>query len=82
MQSTSKQRQLSDEFVAGSGDLREVQEILITQDRECDVANEDAASQVELPESRFKETRPNPLWAVNGALAAFVFAAVMYLASR
>jgi hypothetical protein len=48
-------------------------------DRERDVVGDDAAD--EDAELRH-EPRPNPLWAVNGALAAFVFAAVMYLASR
>jgi|GEM_PF-4615770 len=34
------------------------------------------------PHSEAPEKRLNPLWAVNGALAAFLFAAAMYLASR
>jgi hypothetical protein len=79
MQSSRLQRQVSDELVTGSGDLRDVQKTLMGADRERDVVGDDAAD--EDAELRH-EPRPNPLWAVNGALAAFVFAAVMYLASR
>ena len=75
MQTSALQRQVSDEFVAGSGDLQEVQRALLTAGCEDDAANEDA-------NPRPGEARPNPLWAVNGALVAFVFAALMYLASR
>jgi hypothetical protein len=75
MQTSALQRQVSDEFVAGSGDLQEVQEALLTAGCEHDADEQEASV-------RPGEPRPNPLWAVNGALVAFVFAALMYLASR
>jgi len=75
MQSSALQRQVSDELVAGSGDLQEVQRALLSAGSGREAAADDARP-------RPDEPRPNPLWAVNGALAAFVFAAVMYLASR
>ena len=75
MQTSALQRQVSDEFVAGSGDLQEVQEALLTAG--CERAPDDQQASI-----RPGEPRPNPLWAVNGALVAFVFAALMYLASR
>ena len=74
MQSSALQRQVPDELAA-SGDLREVQQLLNTESLRGDAANVDLDS--EAPAKRV-----NPLWAVNGALAAFIFAAAMYLASR
>ena len=77
MQTSTLQRQVSDELVAGSGDLQDLQAVLLDASRERDVANDTDGQIVSIGEER-----PNPLWAVNGALAAFVFAALMYLASR
>ena len=76
MQSPSVQRQVPDELVTESGDLHDVQAVLLDANHPGDAANDDALT------LHGSEERPNPLWAVNGALAAFVFAALMYLASR
>jgi hypothetical protein len=79
MKSSMVQRQVTDELVAGSGDLRDVQQAIIAANRESDAAGEMAHEHAVAAQ---RESGPNPLWAVNGALAAFVFAALMYLASR
>lgn len=74
MQSSAPQLQGPDELAA-TGDLREVQQLIAAESPRSDAAN--VAPRSETPEKRL-----NPLWAVNGALAAFLFAAAMYLASR
>ena len=45
-----------------------------------EAANDDLAV-ADVTEPEEPEERPNPLWAVNAALAAFLFAAAMLLAS-
>jgi hypothetical protein len=79
MKSSTVQRQVTDELVAGSGDLRDVQRAMIVDNRESDAADETVGEHAVAAQ---RESGPNPLWAVNGALAAFLFVAVMYLASR
>ena len=51
---------------------------VVTQPVET-AANDDLAV-ADLTEPEEPEERPNPLWAVNAALAAFLFAAAMLLA--
>jgi hypothetical protein len=46
-----------------------------------ETAANDDRSVADLAEPEEPEERPNPLWAVNAALAAFLFAAAMLLAS-
>jgi hypothetical protein len=46
-----------------------------------ETAANDDLSVADLAEPEEPEERPNPLWAVNAALAAFLFAAAMLLAS-
>jgi hypothetical protein len=74
MQSPAPQRRVPDELAA-SGDFREVQQMIAADNPRSDAENV-------APHSEAPEKRLNPLWAVNGALAAFLFAAAMYLASR
>jgi hypothetical protein len=78
MKSSMLQRQVADELVTGSGDLRDVQQSIIAANRELDAAADRPAEHA----AAQRESGPNPLWAVNGALVAFVFAALMYLLSR
>jgi cytochrome c-type biogenesis protein CcmH/NrfG len=66
-----KQRNYSHDPAAA----RHPEEVQLPVESSQDTAASDSSS-----ESSAK--RENPLWVVNGVLAAFIFFAVMYLASR